>query len=99
MRSDDLRLKVICIESRRRAEAVVRCLDVLLPDAMPDKRKRVANRIFTLCDGRDRRVWITQDQARDLIFPHMQCLQRNCPELIFWEPIARSLNLFFHEEE
>ena len=25
----------------------------------------------------------------------MQCL----PELVFWEPVARSLNMFFNEED
>jgi hypothetical protein len=43
-------------------------------------------------------VRITQQQAQALIAPHMQCLAKNCPELVFWEPIARSLNLFFEEE-
>jgi hypothetical protein len=89
-------------EARRRVSAVLRCLDVLLPDATPARRKKVANRILTMCDGVDRRVTITQDQARYLILPHMQCLLGDvgkCPELVFWEPIARTLNMFFNEEE
>jgi len=70
-------------EAHRRVSAVLRCLAVLVPDATPRQRKRLANKILTLADGKDR----------------MQCLQRNCPELVFWEPIARSLNLFFNEED
>lgn len=79
--------------------AVLRCLAVLVPDATPARTKHIANRILSMCDGRDRRVLITQEQARFLISPHMQCLAKNCPELVFWEPIARSLNMFFHDEE
>jgi hypothetical protein len=86
-------------EAHRRVCAVLRCLDVLLPDATPARRKHIANRILTMCDGKDRRVRITQQQAQALISPHMQCIAKNCPELVFWEPIARSLNMFFNDEE
>jgi hypothetical protein len=82
-------------EAHRRVCAVLRCLAVLVPDATPRQRKRLANKILTLADGKDRSVWITQEQARELIMPHMQCIAKNCPELVFWEPIARSLNLWF----
>jgi len=95
--------RVIPIEIRRQAHrrvcAVLRCLAVLVPDATPRRRKRLANKILTLCDGKDRRVRITQQHAQALISPHMQCIAKNCPELMFWEPIARSLNLFFNEED
>lgn len=96
---DDPRFNAICQEALKRVDAVLRCLDILLPDATPRQRKRIANKILTLADGKDRSVWITQEQAQALISPHMQCLQRNCPELVFWEPIARSLNMFFNDEE
>ena len=42
---------------------------------------------------------ITQAQAQDLILPHMQCIAKECPACFFWEPIARSLNVFFNEGE
>lgn len=29
----------------------------------------------------------------------MQSLVEMCPELIFWEPISRSLNMFFRGED
>ena len=89
-------------EAHRRVVAVLRCLDVLLPDATPARRKRIANRILSMTDGVDRRARITQDQARFLILPHLQCLLGNegrCPMLAFWEPISRSLNMLFNEEE
>jgi hypothetical protein len=86
-------------EAHRRVVIALRCVNALLPDASPAQQKRICNRILTLTDGRDRRVRITQQQACDLIFPHMQCLATWCPELIFWEPISRSLNMFFHGED
>ena len=72
---------------------------MLVPGASPRQKKRLANKILTLADGKDRSVRITREQARELILPNMQCLAKECPELVFWEPIARSLNLFFNEEE
>jgi hypothetical protein len=89
----------ICQAAHRRVSAVLRCLAVLVPDAAPRQRKRLANKILTLCDGRDRSVKITQGQAEALMLPHLQCIRTDCPQLCFWEPISRSLNLFFKEEE
>jgi len=62
---------------------------------------RAARLILSACDGKDRRPRITQQQARELILPHMQCLGEKgfCPQLVFWEPVARSLNMFFLEED
>jgi hypothetical protein len=88
----------ICNAAHQRVCAVLRCLAVLVPDATPRKRKRLANKILTLCDGVDRSVKITQGQAEALIMPHLQCIRTDCPQLCFWEPISRSLNLFFNEE-
>lgn len=49
--------------------------------------------------GQDDAAWFTQAQARDLIAPHLQCIARNCPLCVFWEPISRSIRLFFGEKE
>jgi hypothetical protein len=86
-------------EAHRRVSAVLRCLAVLVPDATPRQRKRLANKILTMCDGHDRSVRITEAQTRELIMPHLQCIREDCPQLCFWEPISRSLNMFFNEEE
>jgi hypothetical protein len=69
-----------------------------VPHATPRQKKQLASKILTLLDGTDRAVWITQDQARDLILPHLQCIKDNCPQL-FWEPISRTLNIFFNRED
>jgi hypothetical protein len=98
-RRNDPRFKAICIAAHKRVVAVLRCLDILVPDATPRQKKRLANKILTLCDGKDRSVKITQTQAQDLIMPHLQCIAKECPMLCFWEPISRSLNIFFNEED
>ena len=55
--------KDVRIEAHRRVSAVLRCLAMLVPDATPQQRKRLANKILTLCDGKDRSVRITEAQA------------------------------------
>lgn len=96
---DDPEFKAICRAAHKRVVAVLRCLDILMPGTTPRQRKRIANKILTLCDGKDRSVKISQVQAQELILPHLQCIRENCPQLCFWEPISRSLNMFFNEEE
>jgi len=89
----------ICQLAAFRVGIVWRTVEALVPDFSPQKKKRLCNRILTLLDGKDRTVKITQAQAQDLILPHMQCISKECPACFFWEPIARSLNLFFSEAE
>jgi hypothetical protein len=89
------------IEAMRRARVALRCVDSLLPEATPRRRRFLASKILSMCW--DERAGfmrgMTQWQAQALILPNMQCIAKNCPELVFWEPIARSLNMFFHDEE
>jgi hypothetical protein len=89
----------ICKLASERVAAVIRCIDVLCPGLDPRRKKRLANKILTLCDGKERSVKITQGQAETLIMPHLPCIRTDCPQRCFWEPISRSLNLFFNEEE
>ena len=95
----DREFESICSLAHVRAVAVVRCVEVLLPDADERKKKRICRRILSLCDGRDRSVKITPAQAQDIILPHFQCIARECSACFFWEPASRSLNLFFSGEE
>lgn len=94
----DRRSEFIRRAAHERVVAVLDCLDILVPNATPRQRKRLAKKILTLGDGKDRSVRITEAQARDLILPHLQCIREDCPQLCFWEPISRSLNMFFNEE-
>jgi len=75
-----------------------RRLAVLVPDATPQQRKRLANKILTLADGEDRSVRITEPIAKDMVLRNSQRLQRNCPMLLFTEPLGRELNHYFNEE-
>lgn len=89
----------VCSLAQMRVHVAYRCVVALLPDADDRKRVAIARRILTLCDGKDRSVKITPAQARDLVLPQLQCLAKNCPLLMFDEPLSRSLNLFFNEED
>ena len=82
-----------------RVHVAYRCVVALLPDADDRKRVAIARRILTLCDGKDRSVKITPAQTRDLVLPQLQCLAKECPLLMFDEPLSRSLNQLFNEEE
>lgn len=85
----------VCSLAKMRVHVAFRCVVALLPDTDDRKRVRIARQILTLCDGRDRSTKITPAQAQDLIMPNVQCIARECPACIFWEPISRSLNEFF----
>lgn len=89
----------ICKLASEHVTAVIRCIDVLCPGLDPRRKKRLANKILTLCDGKDRSVKITQGQAEALIMPHLPCIRTDCPQRCFWDAIAVSLNHFFLEEE
>ncbi len=82
-----------------RVRVAYRCAVALLPDANDRKHAAIARRILKLCDGKDRSVKITPAQTRDLVLPQLQCIAKHCPLLIFDEPLSRSLNQFFNEEE
>jgi hypothetical protein len=87
----------VSIEAARRAQVVLKCVDSLLPGATPQRRRRLASRILSMCW--DDAAGFTQAQAEDLIAPHLQCIARNCPLCVFWEPISRSIRLFFDGKE
>ncbi len=59
---DDPSFNEICQAAHERVVDVLRCLDTLVPDATPRQKKRLANKILTLCDGKDRSVRITQQR-------------------------------------
>lgn len=89
----------VCSLAKMRSMVAWRTAEVLLPNATNRQKMRAARRILRACDGKDRMPKIAPAQARDLILNHVQCVNRNCPMLIFDEPLSRELNLFFSEEE
>lgn len=95
----DTKFQAICASASERVSAVLKCLDVLVPDATPRQRKRLANKILTLCDGRDRSLRIAQSATFDMVQRNIQCIAKVCPLLIFAEPLSRELNLFFEGKD
>ena len=67
----------VSIEAARRAQVALKCVDSLLPDATPRRRRILASKILSMCW--DERAGfmrgMTQRQAQELISPHMQCLE------------------------
>jgi hypothetical protein len=80
-----------------RARIALQCVDSLVSDATPQRRKRLASRILSMCW--DDAAGFTQVQAEDLIAPHLVCVAKNCPLCCMWEPISRSIRLWFGSRE
>jgi hypothetical protein len=95
----DPKSETICSVAAMRAGVALRTANALMPGATNRQLMRAARRILWACDGRDRMPKISEAQCRDLISPHLQCIARDCHALHFWNPIARSMNLFFREED
>jgi hypothetical protein len=92
----------IKLAARQRVEAVWTCLGVLCPDLTPQAKKALAEQVFDLCRGEDRkvpRIMITPAQVSSIIWPNMQCINPRCPMLLFSNQIADELNEFFKREE
>jgi hypothetical protein len=97
-RRPDRKFTAVCDVARRRVVAVLACIDVLLPGIDARRKKRMANKILMLCDGKDRQVRISPAQVQEIVLAHIQCIDKDCPMLIFAEPLSRELNEFFEEE-
>jgi hypothetical protein len=68
-----------------------------MPGITPQRRRQLASRILSMMW--DDAAGFTQVQAEELIAPHLVCVAKNCPLCIFWEPISRSLRLWFGGKE
>jgi len=92
----------IKLAARQRVEAVWACLGVLCPDLTPQAKKALAEKVFELCRGEDRkapRIMITPAQVTSIIWGNMQCINPRCPMLLFSNQIAEELNEFFKQED
>jgi len=67
-----------CKLASEHVAVVIRSIDLLCPGLDPRRKTRLANKILTLADGKDRSVRITEAQARDLVMPHLQCIREDC---------------------
>lgn len=98
-RRRDAKFGEICSLARMRAHVAFKTVEALLPDADNRRKMRIARRILTLCDGKDRSVKITEAALEEIVLQNAQCISMNCPLLFFWEPMSRQLNAFFNEED
>jgi hypothetical protein len=81
-----------------RAWVAYRTVNALLPDGSDRTKMRIARRILSLCDGKDRSVRITEPTVKEMVLRNSQCIAKNCPMLLFTEPLARELNCYFSKE-
>ena len=92
----------IKLAAERRVEAVWTCLGVLCPDLTAQAKKALAEKVFDLCRGEERkapRIMITPAQVTSIIWANMQCINPRCPMLLFSNQIANVLNEFFKGKE
>jgi hypothetical protein len=67
----------IKLAARQRVEAVWACLGVLCPDLTAQAKKALAEKVFELSRGEDRkapRIMITPAQVTSIIWSNMQCI-------------------------
>jgi len=97
---DDLSgCKVIHIDSRKRI--ALQCVDLLLRNATPSQRRRIASRILGMCDGvhskRDREPRrLTQELLEDLLRIHASCThdqEGRCGLLLSVSSLCWEINL------
>ena len=95
----DRKYESICKAAAFRAEIALRTVQAFLPDATPRQMKRIANKILQWTDGKDRTPKITPAALQEIVMTNCQCLARECPALFFWEPMTRTVNAYFEEED
>jgi len=74
------------------------CAALLRPDLSPAGKEKLAKKILKMAESEDHRMGITPAQAQEIVLSNVQCIAKNCPLLIFADPLARELNAFFHED-
>ena len=74
------------------------CASLLRPDLSPAGKEKLAKKILKMAESKDHRTGITPAQAQEIVLSNVQCIAKNCPMLLFSEPLSREINLFFGEE-
>jgi hypothetical protein len=83
---------VTCIA---RLKAVVRLIDLLAPYATPRQRKRLADKILSLFDEKDRSARMTPQLLSELIAIHSSCVhdqEGKCPLLVSTSSLCWEIN-------
>jgi hypothetical protein len=86
------------VKCRDRALTAWACAALLRPDLSPAGKEKLAKKILKVAESKDLRLAITPAQAQEIVLSNVQCIAKNCPMLLFSEPLSRELNLYFGEE-
>jgi hypothetical protein len=95
---NDERFEEKLVRCRDRALTAWACASLLRPDLSPAGKEKLAKNILKMADSKDHRLGITPAQVQEIVLSNVQCIAKNCPMLLFSEPLSRELNLFFGEE-
>ena len=74
------------------------CASLLRPDLNPRGKQELVRRLLRVAKSENHGLGITPAQAQEIVLAQIQCISKNCPMLIFSEPLSRELNMFFGED-
>jgi len=94
----DERFNEKLVRCRDRVLTAWACASLLRPDLSPAGKEKLAKKILKTAESEDHRLGITPAQAQEIVLSNLQCIAKNCPMLLFSEPLSREINLFFGEE-
>jgi hypothetical protein len=94
----DERFNESLVKCRDRVLTSWACASLLRPDLSPAGKEKLAKKILKMAESKDHRLGITPAQAQEIVLSNVQCIAKNCPMLLFSEPLSREINLFFGEE-
>ena len=94
----DERFNESLVRCRDRVLTSWACASLLRPDLSPAGKEKLAKKILKMAESKDQRLGITPAQAQEIVLSNLQCIAKNCPMLLFSEPLSREINLFFGEE-
>ena len=83
------------VRCRDRVLTAWACASLLRPDLSPAGKEKLAKKIVKMAESKDHRLGITPAQAQEIVLSNVQCIAKNCPMLLFSEPLSREINLFF----
>jgi hypothetical protein len=94
----DDRFEERLVKCRDRVLTAWACAALLRPDLGPAGKQKLANKILKMAESEGHRLAISPAQAQEIVLSNTQCIAKNCPMLLFSEPLSREINLFFGEE-
>ena len=86
------------VSCRDRVLTAWACAALLRPDLSPAGKETLAKKSLKIAESKNHRLGITPAQAQEIVLSNVQCIAKNCPLLIFADPLARELNAFLQED-